>query len=1016
MFINAVDDGPVENAWRTSSAYPFAIMRLLALTRPAEFFSLFADRDLYKFDTDYNQYLYNQRYRLDANGVEVYGNGVSKASYIDWIVDFNRQTGINSTDALTADLKNLDVRLCYRMASFSGKNLLQIYTEQSSPNSSNSSLLLPDESYNLLFYKNVPFDQLTYSSVIVQSTGAGWAVYGYNMSQPYFNILQSRINGNLATISSGGSTIRVPVDYTNNVVQIPYGYVFTNRTLMADFLLSYGALLQKQGLVFNTIENGYVLDWNQMVSEFLYWSNQGWESGSIINLNPGASKFIVERPGAIVDSIAAQTVENMVLNADGRQFNARDLVIERLDNTFSVSSLTSETINFLSIKFTNYENMIVLDNVSIFNDLIYNPVTGARQSRVRLAGWNTTQWNGQLNAPGFILNQNNIKPWNPLKKYARGEIVEWKNTYYSALDIVQPSSKFDITQWTVSDYTLIQQGLLPNAANKSDQLANSYNVYSANLELNQDLFSYALIGWKPRQYMVNLELDSTSQVQLYQQFLGTKGTLRAADIFSLSDLGRGPTHYQIYENWAIQRGIYGANANRSFYELQLNEALLNSNPSTIQVVIPGESSEADQTVLVNNLWKSSYKITSPNILTTEIVPVGNTALPSAGYVNFDDVDVTVFDLSVPVNLNANLTDIKLGSSIWAAKINEYDWGIYRTSKMPGYLSSVTTNLDGTSVFAFSQPHGITTVNATTADLTFIIRFFSDLVDGAYKILSVPSINQLVAVFSFANPSQITATGNGIGFVLQTQRVSQASDTLNLPYANSLIPGNKVWVDNNGLDLWEVLEKQEVFTAKNELKAKEPVSNSLFGQTVAQSKDNAYVIVGSPNYNSGAGAVYTYIRTSTVPLLQNAILELPATDTVGFGQSLGVGNQTWQVVGAPDSYSSRGYAAVVYRQSATADFSISALLTVPEPKDLVYPAEFGYSVAISRDEHWMYVGAPGINKVYAYGLVDLPTQSVKYVTDGSTTTYNYNNHVIVNSAYSGQLIVVLNNQELIVLIG
>lgn len=1008
----AGDDGPVENAWRTSSAYPFAIMRLLALTRPAEFFSLFADRDLYRFDTDYNQYLYNQRYRLDANGVEVYGNGTSKASYIDWIVDFNRQTGINSTTALTADLKNLDVRLCYRMASFTGKNLLQIYTEQSSPNSSNSSLLLPDNSYNLLFYKNVPFDQLTYSSVIVQSTGAGWAVYGYNMSQPYFNILQSRINGNLATVSSGGSTIRVPVDYTNNVVQIPYGYVFTNRTLMADFLLSYGALLQKQGLVFNTIENGYVLDWNQMVNEFLYWSNQGWETGAIINLNPGASRFIVDRPGAIVDSIAAQTVENMVLNADSRQFNARDLVIERLDNMFSVFSLTSETINFLSIKFTNYENMIVLDNVSIFNDLIYNPVTGARQSRVRLAGWNTTQWNGQLNAPGFILNQDNIKPWNPLKKYARGEIVEWKNTYYSALDIVQPSEDFEITQWTVSDYTLIQQGLLPNSANKSDQLANSYNTYSANLELNQDLFAYALIGWKPRQYMVNLELDSTSQVQLYQQFLGTKGTLRAADIFSLADLGRGPTQYQIYENWAIQRGIYGANANRSFYELQLNEALLNSNPSTIQVVLPEQNSEANQTVQVNNLWKSSYKITSPNILTTEIVPVGNTALPSAGYVNFDDVDITVFDLGIPVNLNANLTDIKLGSSIWAAKINNYDWGIYRTSKMPGYLSSVTTNLDGTSVFAFTQPHGISTVNATTADLTFIIRFFSDQVDAAYKILAVPSINQLVAVFSFANSNQITATGHGIGFVLQTQRVSQASDTINLPYANSLIPGNKVWVDNNGLDLWEVLEKQDVFTAKNELKATEPVSNSLFGQTVAQSKDNTYAIVGSPDYDSGAGAIYTYVRTSIVPLLQNSILELSAASTVGFGQSLGVGNQTWQVVGAPDSYNSRGYAAVVYREPTTSNFSITSLLTVPEPKDLVHPAEFGSSVAISRDEHWIYVGAPGINKVYAYGLVDLPTQSVKYITDGSTYTYNYDNHVIVNSAYPGQLTVVLNNQLLV----
>jgi hypothetical protein len=243
--------------------------------------------------------------------------------------------------------------------------------------------------------------------------------------------------------------------------------VFTNQTLVADFLLSYGALLQRQGLVFDTLENGYVLDWNQMVREFLYWSNQGWDTDSIINLNPGASKLIVERPGAIVDSIAVQTTENMVLNADRVPFNARDLVIERLDNTFTITSLTTETINFLNIKFTSYENMIVLDNTSIFADLIYNPITGSRQSRIRLVGWTTTEWNGQLNAQGFILNQDDIKPWNPLKKYSRGEIVKWKNTYYSAIDIVQPSAEFDINNWRVSNYTQIQQGLLPNLANKA---------------------------------------------------------------------------------------------------------------------------------------------------------------------------------------------------------------------------------------------------------------------------------------------------------------------------------------------------------------------------------------------------------------------------------------------------------------------------------------------------------------------------------------------------------------------
>ena len=1002
----AGDDGPVENAWRTSSAYPFAIMRLLALTRPAEFFSLFADRDLYKFDTDYDQYLYNNRYRLDANGVEVYGDGTSKASYIDWIVDFNRVSGIDSTAALTADLKNLDVRLCYRMASFTGKNLLELYTEKSSPNSLNSSLLLPDDSYNLLFYKNVPFAQLTYSSVIVQSTTNGWAVYGYNMSQPYFNILQSKVNGNLGTISAGNSTVRVPVTYTNNVVQIPYGYVFTNQTLVADFLLSYGALLQNQGLVFNTMENGYVLDWNQMVSEFLYWSNQGWDTGSIINLNPGASKLIVERAGAIVDSIAVQTVENMVLNADRTPFNARDLVIERLDNTFTITSLTTETINFLNIKFTSYENMIVLDNTSIFADLIYNPITGARQSRIRLVGWTTTEWNGQLNAQGFILNQDDIKAWNPLKKYARGEIVKWKNTYYSAINIVQPSAEFDINNWRVSNYTLIQQGLLPNLANKSNQLANSYNIYTANLELNQDLFSYALIGWKPRQYMVNLELDSTSQVSLYQQFLGTKGTLRAADIFSFADIGHGPTQYQIYENWAILRGVYGANANRSFYELQLNEALLTANPSTIQVILPNEASLAEQTVLLNNLWKSSYKITSPNILTTVTLPIEDSALPSAGYVNFDDVDITVFDITNTAELSANIDNINLGTDIWVARINSYDWGIYRTGQIPGYLSSVTTNLDGTSVFTFTQSHGI-----TTAGQLFIIRFFSDEVNGVYNVLRVPSINQLVATFSFVNASQITAVGNGIGFVLQTQRVKQASDVITLPYANSLIPGNKVWVDNNGLGLWEVLEKQLVFTSTAEIKAAVPQTNSQFGQSVAQNKDNIYAIVGSPEYNSGTGAAYTYIRTAVNPFAENSVLELNAVDTVGYGRAVSIGNQTWQVIGAPASDNNLGYAATVYRIPGTSTFMTSGLLTVPVVTDLVYPAEFGYSVAMSQDEHWMYIGAPGINKVFAYGLVAVQTQTKKYTTTGTTSIFNYSNYIVIDSQYPNQLTVVLNNQEL-----
>jgi hypothetical protein len=120
-------------------------------------------------------------------------------------------------------------------------------------------------------------------------------------------------------------------------------------------------MLQQQGVVFDQMENGYMIDWNQMVSEFLYWSGQGWADGSIINLNAAASQVSVTRPGAIVDSIALQTTENIVLTADRTPFNTRDLVVERLDNTFTLKSLTSDTINYFHLKFTSYENMVVLD-------------------------------------------------------------------------------------------------------------------------------------------------------------------------------------------------------------------------------------------------------------------------------------------------------------------------------------------------------------------------------------------------------------------------------------------------------------------------------------------------------------------------------------------------------------------------------------------------------------------------------------------------------------------------------
>ncbi len=187
--------------------------------------------------------------------------------------------------------------------------------------------------------------------------------------------------------------------------------------------------------------------------------------------------------------------------------------------------------------------MIVLNNQSVFGDLIYEPITGARQSRLNFVGITSTEWNGTVDAQGFILNQDNVEEWSGLKKYSKGQIVKYKDQYWSALVIVDPSIEFDFNKWTKSDYSQIELGLLPNIANKANQLQNSYSVNTANLEGDNDLLSYGLIGFRPRQYMAALNLDDVSQVNVYSQFLGSKGTILSAELLSNANLGGGERGY-----------------------------------------------------------------------------------------------------------------------------------------------------------------------------------------------------------------------------------------------------------------------------------------------------------------------------------------------------------------------------------------------------------------------------------------------------------------------------------------
>ena len=106
-------------------------------------------------------------------------------------------------------------------------------------------------------------------------------------------------------------------------------------------------------MVFDGVQNGYVLNWPQMAQEFLYWSQQGWAPGTIINLNPGASKITVYKPGAVVAAVTSLTPENQLTDQNKQSIKSRDLIIQRYGDSFTISSATNQTISYLDLKFTD---------------------------------------------------------------------------------------------------------------------------------------------------------------------------------------------------------------------------------------------------------------------------------------------------------------------------------------------------------------------------------------------------------------------------------------------------------------------------------------------------------------------------------------------------------------------------------------------------------------------------------------------------------------------------------------
>ena len=984
------DIGPAESAWRRSSEYPFMMHLALALAKPGRYFGLQANVRNYKRNT------WTAQFEVDTFGqhitpTTILVHGYTNASgtiertagYVNWIRDYVKNLGVaNASTVIKNNLKALDVRLTYKFAGYTDKKYIELLAEQNSPTSVNDSIVIPDENYSLELYKGSPLNKITFSAVIVQKSARGYTVSGYDLTNPFFSIVPSEPNNNAYAITVGEQRGVIYRDFKKSRYTIPYGFEFNTRQQVVDFLVSYQRGLIAQGFVFKDFDKDLLeqRDWILSAKEFLHWTSQGWREGSVLVLSPVSTSLKVYNQTAIIDEITNTPFGNRVLDVNFSPIRSSGFTISRENNLFTFDSNLEQTIGFAELSLVQFEHLLVLDNVTDFNDVIYVPELGNRQYRIRVVGAKTSGWNGSLELPGFIFSNDKVANWQAGQDYFKGTIVKNKQKFYTALQNITASPAFQTNYWKQIPESELRSGMINNFATNAQQGIEYYDIDNQPLNEDIQLFSNGLIGFRDRQYFTNLGISTTTQSKFYQGLIKQKGTASALNALKGAVFGDLDTDLTYYENWAVRAGEYGALDTNNFVEVELNETLLGSNPASIQFLGTGVTEQADVVSYNEQSIYKSYGAYTPNFLRTEslAVPALLKPLPVAGFVNLDDVDKTIFDLNNYNELSLVVDDIGTGYKIWTAKDFTKNWNVYRASLVDGLTFALRYTSDDQAEVIQNENHGLS-VN----DLV-VIKNFDSRFNGVYKVNTIVDTTRFTITINQNLQSLITeqtVVGSGLLFVFTTLKINTPELIESVLPVTGWEENDKVWVENldaNGN--WGVYNKTSPWVNNNKvsLDVSKLGGDDNFGYSVDLDQSTGQILyVGSPGSVSGRGRATSFLRSSTDTWNVATSFTASANNRIaGFGEAIANGSSHF-AVGAPNSVSDRGVVYVYF------EGVLQQIITNPSGSA---SDKFGQSLAMSRDGIYLYVGEPGDDKVYAYARQTRTVESETITGDGATATF------------------------------
>ena len=580
--------------------------------------------------------------RVGNDTLTVHGETIAGVKQVNtgwqiWVSSRLRALNKNLGNDFGQLVRTLDVKLGHKMASFTNKDTLTVLVEGISVESQANNLLIPNENITVSLHTSPPVREYVYGGVLIRAQADGtYQIFGYDILNGEFNYIPREDNNKSSNVNVGGQPepwtvwqsgttyelgkiVRfnsiyyralethsntsfdqtqwaklsklpivggVNVTYKPNgsgLAQIQYGAELNSIQEVFDLIISYGQWLEQEGWEFSNVnpESGGVENWLSAGKQFLLWTQTNWEAGSIVMISPAATGALLnvsEGYPAAVEKITNGVYS--ILDKNGVVIDPRNTIIKRDGRSIQVLPAIEQVgVYGARINTTDTESIITFDNVTDFNDTLYDPLLGSRLARLTFNGKRTQNWTGKLEAGGYIITEN---------------------------------------------------GLIPNFENLVDSIRFYHDTETILDNPDTENAARHLIGFSERDYYEDLQIEGDSQYQFYQGAIRQKGTVQAIrKLERSSKVGDATRDTEVFEEWALKTGEFGnvcGNQTVEFF-IQANEVKV--DPQLVQLSYPRSNIAGNKSFFTNaDISGNNITITAHGFTTGDnklySIPAGET--------------------------------------------------------------------------------------------------------------------------------------------------------------------------------------------------------------------------------------------------------------------------------------------------------------------------------------------------------------------------------------------------------